>query len=489
MPTLIILENPKNWNLAIPGVEVVAAREYLSNSRFGEARRTKVFNMCRRFGYQTLGYYVSLLAEARGHKPLPSVSTLQDLRLSPMTRIVSEEIDNVLQKSLSSFALQGLAINIYFGRTPDSRLDRLAQAVYNYFPSPLLRAEFAQASRWRVENVRPIATSEIPDQDRPFVAEQALRYFQRKSDPEAQITPARYDLAILVNPEEKDPPSDEKALQRFVKAARTLGMDARVIGKEDIGHLAEFDGLFIRETTYVNHHTYRIARRAEAEGLVVIDNPESILRCTNKVFEAEMFARHNVPSPRTVIVHRENLERAVAELGLPVVLKRPDSSFSLGVVKANDKEELTRHLTEFLKSSELVVAQEFVASDFDWRIGVLESKPLYACKYYMAPGHWQIVAVVSEKERVYGRVESVPLEAVPKLALEAALKAAKHIGDGLYGVDLKQVNGRFLVMEVNDNPTIEAGDEDALLKDELYLAIMRTFLTRLESRGVKGPAS
>jgi len=53
----------------------------------------------------------------------------------------------------------------------------------------------------------------------------------------------------------------------------------------------------------------------------------------------------------------------------------------------------------------------------------------------------------------------------------------------LYGVDIKEVDGRLLVMEVNDNPSIEAGTEDAILKDDLYLTIMQSIYDRLERRG------
>jgi glutathione synthase/RimK-type ligase-like ATP-grasp enzyme len=72
-------------------------------------------------------------------------------------------------------------------------------------------------------------------------------------------------------------------------------MEPELIEKEDYGRLAEFDALFIRETTGVNHHTYRFARRAEAEGLVVVDDPQSILKCTNKVYWRRCSA---VRSPR-----------------------------------------------------------------------------------------------------------------------------------------------------------------------------------------------
>jgi glutathione synthase/RimK-type ligase-like ATP-grasp enzyme len=56
------------------------------------------------------------------------------------------------------------------------------------------------------------------------------------------------------------------------------------------------------------------------------------------------------------------------------------------------------------------------------------------------------------------------------------------MGDGLYGVDLKQVGGRVVVTEVNDNPNLDAGCEDALLGDELYRRIIGELLARIERK-------
>jgi len=481
---LIVVENPRNWDLDVPGAEIVAAREYLGAPRFSELRRAKVFNLCRNYGYQTTGYYVSLLAEARGHRPLPSVSTLQDLRLTPVVRLVSEELEELTAKAMGDRPGERFAFNVYFGASPDPALARLAAALFRHFPSPFLRADLARAKAWRLENVRPVGASEIPAEERPFAAQQAGRHFDRPVvERDGPVPTARFDLAILFDPAETDAPSDEAAIRRFVRAARTLGIEATVIGKDDFGEIAEFDALFLRETTYVNHHTYRFARRAEAEGLVVIDSPRSIVRCTNKVYQAEVFERHGIPCPRTLVVHRDNADRIGKELGFPVVLKRPDSSFSLGVVKAKNAAELARHLEEMLEGSELVVAQEFVPSGFDWRIGVLEGKCLWTCKYHMARGHWQIRGGRSPERPRFGRVEALRPEDVPAEAVALGVRAASLMGNDLYGVDVKQVDGRFLVMEVNDNPSLEAGYEDAVLKDELYLAIMRVFLERLEGRG------
>ena len=79
-------------------MEVVDARTYLTKPEYGELRGVKVFNLCRSYRYQTLGYYVTLLATARGHKPLPNIMSLQDLKSQTVVRFVSDDLDELIQK-------------------------------------------------------------------------------------------------------------------------------------------------------------------------------------------------------------------------------------------------------------------------------------------------------------------------------------------------------------------------------------------------------
>lgn len=485
MKSLLVVENVERWPLELRGADVVPARQYLVGGEWTERRGLRVYNFCRTYGYQTLGYYVSLLAAARGHRPIPTVETLQDLRLAPVVRVVSDQLEELIQRSLSPLKGQRFELSLYFGRNLARRYDSLARALHAQFPVPLLRAGFERRrGEWRLASVRTIATSEIPESHRDFVIEQAERAFGRRERPSPAPRSFRYDMAILAAPEEaEDAPSDTKALRRFVRAARELGIDASLIGHGDAPDIAEFDALFLRETTYVDHPTYRLSRRAASEGLVVVDDPVSILRCTNKVFQAEIFDRHGIPHPPTLVAHAGNADAIAETVGLPCVLKRPDSSFSQGVVRADSQEDLRACLEDFLRHSELVVAQAYTPSDFDWRIGVLGGRPLYACRYHMARGHWQIIAAGSGGRRRYGRVEATALSEVPGEALEAATRAAALIGDGLYGVDVKQLGDRFLVMEVNDSPNIDAGYEDAVLGEKLYQEVMEWFRQRLEARG------
>ena len=68
MRSLIVVEHPKLWPLEIPDAEVVSARQYLTDPGFVDLRHARVFNLCRSYAYQSVGYYVSLLAAARGHR-------------------------------------------------------------------------------------------------------------------------------------------------------------------------------------------------------------------------------------------------------------------------------------------------------------------------------------------------------------------------------------------------------------------------------------
>lgn len=482
MPSLIVVNNPDRWPFQIdhPDVEVVAARAYLTDPRYLDLRHARVYNLCRSYQYQSIGYYVSLLADARGHRPQPSVSTIQELKSPAVTRILSEELDDLIQKSLSPIKTDRFTLSIYFARNLAKTYDRLSQNLFNQFQAPLLRAHFSKRDdRWELQDISPIPTSEVPAEHRPFVTEVARAFFAGHRPTRPRRAPPRFHLAILYDATENHKPSNEKAIQKFIRAAEALDLAVEVIGRDDYARVPEFDALFIRQTTRVDHFTFRFASRAEAEGLVVIDEPKSILRCTNKVYLTELLARHDIPGPKTVIVHRDNVDDVCAQLGFPIILKQPDGSFSQGVSKATSPEEFAVQAAQLFKDTELFLAQEFIATDFDWRIGVLDRKPLYACKYFMARKHWQIIRNEGG-EPDYGRVEAVPIELVPPQVVRTAVKAAALIGDGLYGVDLKQVGRHCHVIEVNDNPSIDAGFEDALLKDTLYERIMEHFVRKLE---------
>jgi glutathione synthase/RimK-type ligase-like ATP-grasp enzyme len=483
MARILVMERPENWPLQVPGLEVVQARNYLTDPSWSTARGVKVFNVCRSYRYQSVGYYVSLLAEARGHKPLPSVSTIQDLKTPAVVRVLSEDVETLVRKSFADLVSDEFTLSIYFGENLAKRYHRISRQLFNLFPAPLLRAQFLRREGlWELKGIRPIGAREIPDSHRHFVIQQTQRYFAGRTPPRPRTAVFRYEMGILTDPEEIHAPSNERAIRRFGEAAEEIGIRSDLITRADLGRIQEYDALFIRTTTAVNHYTYRFSRRAAAEGLVVIDDPDSILRCTNKVFLAELFTRNRIPVPETVILHRDNLDQAIETLGFPMILKLPDSSFSQGVVRVEDEASFEARARGYLNASDLLIAQEFLPTDFDWRVGILDGSPLFAARYHMAKGHWQIIRGDGGATTRYGGVEAVALDEVPPAVLGTAMKATGLVGNGLYGVDLKMRDDRVYVVEINDNPNVDAGLEDKIQGREIYRRIMGTFLARLEAR-------
>lgn len=480
MLKLIIVEKPKSWNLRLDDVEVITPARYITDEVYQSVKNLKVLNLCKSYQYQSEGYYVSLLAEARGHKVLPEVSTIQDLRFPSILRDDSLDFDSLIQNTFKHEPYDKVEFNVYFGSAQSEHLNKLALQLFQLVQAPLVRAIFSRKSKWVLKSIRPISLNEMPETDQPILERALEKYLLRKRDyrPDRK----KYDLAILVNPEDTYPPSDDRALKRFYKASLEAGFNTEFITKNDIDKLIQYDALFIRETTNVNHHTFRFAKKAEALGLAVIDDPESIMKCTNKVYLHELLNANKILTPKSYVITEENCSAVPEKMNFPFILKQPDGAFSKGVVKINNLEEFKLVRESMFEKSDLIIAQEFLPTPFDWRVGVIDGQVLFVCKYYMASKHWQIVNWNAKKEASRdGEVESIVVDQAPAGLLKAALIATSLIGKGLYGVDMKEVDGKFYIIEVNDNPNIDAGIEDKILKDKLYDIIMEVILNKVKS--------
>lgn len=446
--------------------------------------RLKVINLCNNYNYLSKGYYVSLLAAAREMRCTPSVENIVTLNWKRHYQSSLPELNSILEKNFKEPPDEPLArtYTFYFGRTEIETLEPLARQIFDQFRFPLMRVgiRFGNAGKWIVDQIEPLSFSDIPKEKMDFFIE-ALKSFTGSAWRKRTQKNERYWIGILHDPTEANPPSNKKALAKFEKIAKEMDIFVEFLTKNDAAFLLEYDALFIRETTAINHHTYRFAYKAESEGMPCIDDTQSIIRCCNKVFQYELLRSKHIALPATMIIDRKFDKEADFDIEFPAVVKIPDGAFSRGVVKVDNAEQCRNAAQELLKKSDIVLLQEFVESEFDWRIGLIGGEPLFACKYYMAEGHWQIYNHNAKKpgDRI-GFYETLPIKRVPDKVLKTAIKAAKLIGDGLYGVDLKQIGDHVIVMEVNDNPNIDAGIEDEILGDDLYRRILEYLIQKIE---------
>lgn len=490
---VILVENPKDFPNAETPHKVITTRDYLSRAQLFAGARPNFINLARSYNYQSEGYYCSLLAEARGQRVLPAVESMLELGGRLLYAHALPDLEDVLNKcaaKLETPPTESFDLLICFNSAMLPGYDRLAREIFDWFRCPIIAVSIeavdhndgeAVTRRLRIHRIRARTIDKLEDDEVAFLHRALHDHTRREWRSPKTKTPADWSLAVLYNPKEELPPSSFESLQRFARVAEKMKVDVEPIKKRDMNRLAEFDALFIRETTSIDNHTYQFARRAVQEGMPVIDDPVSMIRCTNKIYLNELLTANNLPTPKTLMItHPKDLDHAADVLGFPMVVKIPDGSFSRGVHKADNMATLRQRVDEMFEDTDLILAQEFMPTELDWRVGVLGGEPLFVCQYFMAKKHWQIIQHKADGSAVEGRFKTFAVEDAPPHVVDVGLRAANLIGNGLYGVDIKENGNGAYVIEVNDNPNLDHGVEDAALKDELWARLVRWFVQRLE---------
>ncbi len=271
---------------------------------------------------------------------------------------------------------------------------------------------------------------------------------------------------------------EAEALQTFKQTAENMGHEFNFMFRNGLSEIPKYDAVFIRATTDPLYTAYVVSKTAWELGLKVIDDPESIRVCANKIHQYKLFERFNVPHIPTIFLNKEEFHhKRISEIfelfEKPVVLKAPYTSFSKYVEKVACETSFREVAKRFFRRSDFLVVQKFMPSRFDWRVGVLNNEVLYVCKYMMPKGKWKHgVKRRGKPSFVWGRTVSLKRDNAPQMLKETALKACETVGRGLYGVDIKEINGEYRVVEVNDNPSIYRGYEDYRDRD-IYEKIIK----------------
>jgi glutathione synthase/RimK-type ligase-like ATP-grasp enzyme len=291
------------------------------------------------------------------------------------------------------------------------------------------------------------------------------------------VNPCLSRIACFVEKYNFTDSKEAAALQNFKRAAERLSHEFNFMFRENLLEIPKYDAVFIRATTDPLSTAYIVSKTAWELGLRVVDDPKSIRICGNKIHLYELFRKHSVPHIPTIFLNRDELHHKrildVFEMfGRPVVVKAPYTSFSKYVEKVACETSFRDVAKRFFRKSDVLAVQKFMPTAFDWRVGVLNGQVLYVCKYMVPKGRWKHGAKRRGKPSfIWGRTISLKRENAPAKLKETALKACEVVGRGLYGVDIKEINGEHIVVEVNDNPSIYAGHEDLRDRD-LYNKII-----------------
>src|SRR5690348_18343608 len=115
MKTVVVTDQNQKW-FEIPDATVLTARRYLAELASGNEGAVQVLNLCRTGKYQGRGYYVSLLAEARGQRPVPYVKAIEDLRAEAYVKALDDELRPRVQETLHHDESERYELNVYFGQ-------------------------------------------------------------------------------------------------------------------------------------------------------------------------------------------------------------------------------------------------------------------------------------------------------------------------------------------------------------------------------------
>jgi RimK family alpha-L-glutamate ligase len=194
-------------------------------------------------------------------------------------------------------------------------------------------------------------------------------------------------------------------------------------------------------------------RGLRSRGVTVLNGPEAILACHDKLVTALRLGRAGLPHPETAYLSAASTRRDVSRLRFPVVVKPRFGSRGEHVSVCEDQDELgtllpqLRRLGWFRRQGALI--QELVPpAGHDLRILVAGGHVAGAVRRGAPPGEWRTNVSLGAVRRP---VRPQPHEC--RLAVAAAAAA----GTDLAGVDLiPRPDGSLGVLEVNGAPEFTA---------------------------------
>ena len=209
----------------------------------------------------------------------------------------------------------------------------------------------------------------------------------------------------------------------------------------------------------ITNYGTAVLRQFEMAGVWPLNESVAIGRSRDKLRSMQILAKHGLGLPLTAYANdpKQAEEIIKAVNGPPVVIKLLEGTQGIGVVLAETMSSAKSVIEAFRGANVNILVQEFIkeAGGTDIRALVVGGKVIAAMKRTGAPddfrsnlhrgGSAQIVKITPEER-------------------STAVRAAKHMGLNVCGVDMLRSNHGPVIMEVNSSPGLE-GIENATGKD------------------------
>ncbi|ASK88174.1 30S ribosomal protein S6--L-glutamate ligase [Sphingorhabdus sp. SMR4y] len=232
------------------------------------------------------------------------------------------------------------------------------------------------------------------------------------------------------------------------------------------GHRLEgYEAVIPRIGASITNYGTAVVRQFEMAGVWPLNESVAIGRSRDKLRSMQILSKYGLGLPLTAYANdpKQAEEIIKAVNGPPVVIKLLEGTQGIGVVLAETMSSAKSVIEAFRGANVNILVQEFIkeAGGTDIRALVVGGKVVAAMKRTGAPddfrsnlhrgGSAQIVKITPEER-------------------STAVRAAKHMGLNVCGVDMLRSNHGPVIMEVNSSPGLE-GIEKATGKDVAGLII------------------
>ena len=159
----ILLNSLNDWKPYCETDSLMTVTDYLEH-RYGERTPKLVINLSDEYGYNSEGYYCSLLAQARGHRVLPGVETLNKLESGAGIRM-NRNLQQLCQQWIERNRItdETWQLNIYFGTCREKGLEKIARFIFDHYPCPILRVTMNNHARNQIESVQALSLRQLSE--------------------------------------------------------------------------------------------------------------------------------------------------------------------------------------------------------------------------------------------------------------------------------------------------------------------------------------
>ena len=284
---------------------IVSSEDYVARPYMFGGARQKIIILARSYNYQTAAYYCALLAEARGHRVMPSVETMLDLRSRAHYQHALPELEEALNRELKNAPgdLPKRALRRLWA-VRDAGLRALLAAPLRLVPRPHAHRDASSGNGWHaIQKIELTPLSRCsPAQNAFFAARAQVLYRPQMAGAQAALGAAPLDRRPLR--------SEGAAPAEHAQDADALGQGGCPAGRRGRADHAKGSRHGWRSSTPCS--SARRPRSATTptgspaapmmEGMPVIDDPISMIRCTNKVYLWERLTHAGLPVPETIVI-------------------------------------------------------------------------------------------------------------------------------------------------------------------------------------------